>query len=296
MDKDRLNGLLALKLVAEKRNFSSAAKELDVSPSAISQMIKQLESKLGVTLLTRTTRSTTLTEAGERFISQMSPALEQILATMNEIAHLGTKPSGLLRINLPRALSAYLAPLLPGFAKKYPDITLELCFEDSASDVFEQGFDAGIRLSDILAKDMVVTKLYGPIKFVTAASPKYLDKVGRPKHPKDLLTHNCILIKVGSGLYDHWDFEHKGKDFQVHVKGSLILNDSLIKIDTAEEGLGVVYTSEDLIKDRVKAGKLEIILQQYAAFSDGFYLYYPNRTQMQPKLRAFIDYIKSHNK
>lgn len=297
MDKDRLNGLIALKLVAEKRNFSSAAAELEVSPSAVSQMIRQLESKLGVTLLMRTTRTTSLTEAGQRFLAQMGPALEQILVTMDEISTLGTKPSGLLRLNMPRAIyPVYLAPIISSFTKKYPDVTLELFFEDVASDVFEQGFDAGIRLSDILAKDMVATKLYGPVKFITAASPKYLDKVGRPKHPKDLLSHNCIRIRLGSGLYDRWEFEHKGKDFQVQVKGSLIFSDSLLMVEAAADGHGVIYTSEDIIRDKVKSGKLEVILSQYAAESEGFYLYYPNREQMLPKLRAFIDHIKAQSR
>ncbi|MBS1970934.1 MAG: LysR family transcriptional regulator [Bdellovibrionales bacterium] len=297
MDKDRLNGLIALKLVAEKRNFSSAAAELDVSPSAVSQMIRQLESKLGVTLLVRTTRTTSLTEAGQRFLTQMGPALEQILVTMDEISTLGTKPSGLLRLNMPRAIyPVYLAPIISSFTKKYPDVTLELFFEDVASDVFEQGFDAGIRLSDILAKDMVATKLYGPVKFITAASPKYLDKVGRPKHPKDLLSHNCIRIRLGSGLYDRWEFEHKGKDFQVQVKGSLIFSDSLLMVDAAVDGHGVIYASEDIIRDKVKSGKLEVILSPYAAESEGFYLYYPNREQMLPKLRAFIDHIKAQSR
>lgn len=296
VDKDRLNGLLALKLVAEKRNFSSAAAELEISPSAISQMIKQLENKLGVTLLVRTTRTTSLTEAGKTFLSQVGPALEHILDTMDEISTLGTKPSGLLRLNMPRVIyPVYLAPIISSFTKKYPDVTLELFFEDVASDVFEQGFDAGIRLSDILAKDMVATKLYGPIKFVTAASPKYLDKVGRPKHPKDLLSHNCIRIRLGGGLYDRWEFEHKGKEFQVQVKGSLIFSDSLLMIDAAVDGHGVIYTSEDVVRDKVKSGKLEIILNQYSAQSDGFYLYYPNRDQMLPKLRAFIDHVKAQS-
>lgn len=297
MDKDRLNGLIALKLVAEKRNFSSAASELEVSPSAVSQMIRQLESKLGVTLLVRTTRTTSLTEAGQRFLAQMGPALDQILVTMDEISTLGTKPSGLLRLNMPRAIyPVYLAPIISSFTKKYPDVTLELFFEDVASDVFEQGFDAGIRLSDILAKDMVATKLYGPVKFITAASPKYLDKAGRPKHPKDLLSHNCIRIRLGGGLYDRWEFEHKGKDFQVQVKGSLIFSDSLLMVDAAADGHGVIYTSEDIIRDKVKSGKLEVILSQYAAESEGFYLYYPNREQMLPKLRAFIDHIKAQSR
>lgn len=297
MDKDRLDGLIALKMVAEKRNFSSAAEELGVSPSAISQQIKQLEARLGVALLTRTTRSTSLTEAGLRFIEEAGPALDQILITMDSIGSFATKPSGLLRLNIPRTLySSYLAPIVSSYIKKYPEVTVELCLEDAATDIFEKGFDAGIRLSDILAKDMIATKLYGPVRFVTSASPKYLDKAGRPKLPKDLLSHNCIRVRLGSGLYDRWEYNLKGKDIQVQVKGSLIFSDSLLMVDAAVEGNGLIYTAEESIRDKVKAGKLEIVLNQYAAESEGFYLYYPSRAQIMPKLRAFIDHIKSYQR
>lgn len=155
------------------------------------------------------------------------------------------------------------------------------------------GFDAGIRISDILAKDVVAIKLWGPIRFVTAASPEYLAKMGRPKHPKDLLSHNCIRPRLGAGLYERWEFEQKGKEFHVQVKGSLILNDSLVMLDAAVNGAGIIYSTEDAIKDKVREGKLEIVLDQYACSSAGFYLYYPKRSQVLPKLRAFIEHIKS---
>jgi len=182
------------------------------------------------------------------------------------------------------------------FLKKYPDITIELYFEDQTSDVVGNGFDAGIRLSDILAKDMVALKLFGPVRFVTAASPDYLNKIGRPKHPQDLLTHNCICPRLGAGIYDKWEFEHKGKEFQVQVNGSLILNDSMLNLEAAKEGAGIIYTFEDAIKDEIRSGKLEIVLKSYACVSEGFYLYYPKRSQVLPKLRAFIDHIKSRHK
>lgn len=294
MDKDRLDGLLALKMVAEKKNFTAAAEDLGVSASAISQQIKLLEKRLGVTLLTRTTRSTSLTEAGNRFLETAGPALEQILTAMNSVGSYGERPSGVLRLNLPRSVyPTYLAPLVSSFIKKYPEVTVELFSEDTASNIFENGFDAGIRLSDIMAKDMIATKLYGPIRFVTTASPKYLNKHGRPKVPRDLLTHNCIRARLGGGLYDRWEYTVKGKDVQVLVKGSLIFSDSLLLLEAAAAGDGIAYTSEESVRDKVKAGKLELILNQYVTQSDGFYLYYPSRSQMMPKLRAFIDHIKS---
>ena len=295
MQNDRLDGLLALKLVAQKRSFTAAASELGISPSAVSQSVRQIENRLGIALLTRTTRTVALTEAGEKFLAQAGPALETILGALDEVGSYAKKPSGLLRINLPRAVYAsYLAPIVNKFIQEYPEVSVELFFEDGISDVVESGFDAGIRLSDILAKDMIARKLYGPIKFVTAGSPKYFQKFGRPKHPKDLLTHNCLVSRLSRDrLYDRWEFEQKGVDFQVQVKGTLILNDSNFTRQAAIDGSGIMYTTEDSIQDLIKAGKLEIVLGQFATSSTGFYLYYPKVSQVQPKLRAFIDFISA---
>jgi DNA-binding transcriptional LysR family regulator len=297
MHQNQLDGLLALKVVADRRSFTAAAKTLGISPSAVSQAIKQLEQRLGVALLSRTTRSTSVTEVGERFLNQAGPAIDQILSALANVGTYTEKPSGLLRLNLPRQIyPSYAAPLVASFTKKHPEITVELFFEDEQSDVIEKGFDAGIRLSDILAKDVVAIKLFGPVRFATAASPKYFDKMGRPKHPKDLLSHNCIRPRLRAGPYERWEYEDKGKTFQVQVKGSLILNDSLLMLDAALDGAGVVYSTEAAIRDKVRSGRLEIVLDQFACTSTGFYLYYPKRSQVLPKLRAFIEHIKSENK
>jgi DNA-binding transcriptional LysR family regulator len=259
----------------------------------VSQLIRQLERRLRVTLLSRTTRSTSLTEIGRRFLEKAGPAIDEILGALDGIESSADKPSGLLRLNLPRAIYySYLAPRLTSFSKKYPDITVELCFEEGQSDVVREGFDAGIRLSGILAKDMVAIKLYGPVKFVVSGSPKYFNKMGRPKHPKDLLSYNCILARLGNFLYDHWEFEDKGTDLSVQVKGSLIVNDSYVLLNSALAGAGVIYTSENLVKAQVESGKLEVVLKQYVATSSGFYLYYPKRSQVLPKLRVFIQHLK----
>lgn len=297
MQLDQLNGLLALKAVADARNFTAAARQFRVSPSAISQAIKQLEQRLGVALLSRTTRSTSLTEAGERFLSQAGPALDHVLAALADVGTYAQSPTGLLRLNLPRQIYRfYMAPLIASFTRKHPQIAVELFFEDQQSDVVEKGFDAGIRLSDILAKDVVAIKLFGPIRFVTAASPQYLDRMGRPKHPEDLLAHNCICPRLGAGLYERWEFEHKGKEFEVQVKGTLIMNNSFLMLDAAADGAGIIYTTEHAIRDKVRSAKLEIVLNQYASSSEGFYLYYPKRSQVLPKLRAFIEHIKNENR
>jgi DNA-binding transcriptional LysR family regulator len=293
MDKNQMDGLLALKLVAERRNFTAAADELGISPPAISKLIKQLEGRLGVTLLTRTTRSTSLTEAGERFLSQAGPALEQIIEAIKDVGTLGEKPSGRLRLNVPTLIYPnYLKKLISSFMRKYPDVAVEIHFENAATDIFAKGFDAGIRVSDILAKDMIAIKLFGPLRFVVAGSPRYFARVSRPRQPKELLAHNCVRVGTGNRIYDSWEFESKGKAFNVRVNGSLIMNDSILALDAAVDGSGLIYTSEDAITDKIEAGKLEIVLNQFAPTSTGYYLYYPQRSQVQPKLRAFIEHVK----
>ncbi len=295
MNNDQLNGLIALKAVAEKKNFTVAAESLKISPSAISQNIKQLESRLGVALLSRTTRSVSLSEAGEKFLNRANPAIDQILSALNEVSTYGQNPSGTLRINLPRVIYKNCAePLISSFRNKYPEINVELFFEDQQSEIFERGFDAGIRLSDILAKDVIAIKISGPVKFVTVAAPQYLKKHGIPKHPKDLLQHHCIVSRLGEQrLYERWEFEHKNKEFAVQVKGSLILNDFNYAIDSAMKGHGITYTTKDAVKDEIAANKLKILLADFAPTSTGFYLYYPSSSQVLPKLRAFIDHTRN---
>jgi DNA-binding transcriptional LysR family regulator len=294
MKADQLSGLIALKAVAEKRNFTAAAEMLNISASAVSQAIRQLEKRLGVALLSRTTRSTSPTEAGERFLSEAGPALDQIIHAMQSVGTYSKKPSGLLRLNLSRAAyPSLMAPLITSFCRKFPDITVDLFFDDGLSDVVSKGFDAGVRLSEMMARDMVATRLSGPMRFVVVGSPKYFKRMGTPKHPKDLLSHDCIRMRVGENeLYDHWEFEDRGKDFTVEVKGSLILNDSVLGVTAALEGGGLLYYAEELMRDELKSGELVVVLEKYAAHSDGFYLYYPKRSQVLPKLRAFIDHLK----
>jgi DNA-binding transcriptional LysR family regulator len=297
MDKNQLDGLLALKLVADKRNFTAAAKTLRVSPSAISKMIRQLEARLGVTLLTRTTRATSLTEAGERFLSQAGPALELILAAMADAGSSAEKPAGRLRLNVPQLIYPnFLKAVVATFVKKYPGVTVEIFIENAATNIFERRFDAGIRVSEILAQDMVALKLLGPIRWVAAGAPKYLDKFGRPEHPKDLLSHDCICVGAGDRVYDRWEFEKAGKEFAVQVRGSLIMNDATLALEAALDGLGLLYTSEVALLDKVEARNLEIVLDQYAATSTGIYLYYPQRSQVHPKLRAFIEHVKEYQR
>ena len=295
MDKDQFDGLIAFKVVAEKKSFTEAARALKVSGAAASKMISQLEKKMGVSLFTRTTRTVSMTEAGTSFLKEIGPAIDHIITSQENLKSLAHKPSGTLRINIPGAIyPAFFASFVKKFCEKYPDIKVELYASDQASDIFEDGFDAGIRVSDILAKDMVAVKIQGPVRFVTVASPDYLKRRGQPTHPKDLLTHDCIRLRFGAGenIYDKWEFEDKGREFEVRVNGSLILNDSLLMRHAALEGAGIIYTIYDLIEPDLKTKRLALVLKKFHVSSGGYYLYFPKRSQVAPKLRAFIDELK----
>lgn len=295
MKKDQFDGLIALKLVAEKRSFTAAANELNVSPAAVSKMISNLEDKMGVTLVTRTTRTVNLSEAGRIFLEQAGPAMNQIINAQENAISFGKSPSGVLRINMPAILYPYyLRPYIDSFLKKYPDVSVDIFADDQASDVFEHGFDAGVRTDDILAKDLVALKLFGPIQFVTAASPEYLKKNGTPKHPKELLNHNCVRHRFGTGtnLYDKWEFEEDGTEFRVNIKGNLILNNSFNIREAAIHGAGVIYTELGNIEKDIKEGKLKQILNAFVVESSGYYLYYPHKQHVSPALRAFINHFK----
>ena len=294
MRLDQLNGLLALHKVAEKKSFSAAALELRVSPSAMSQAVRQLESRLGVALLSRTTRSTRLTEAGTRFLERCGPALQEILASVEMVGEYAKTPSGLLRVTLPRmAYTSLIEPILPAFSRAHPAITVEFYLSDEFNDIIEEGFDAGIRLSESVSRDMTVLRLTKPFPFVVAGAPKYFERHGRPKRPEDLLDHNCIRYRFADGdVYEDWEFEREKKDFSVRVKGNLIVNDPHAVASLALQGLGLAYNSEDSLAAHVRAGKLEYVLTSYFTKSEGYFLYYPSRAQAQPKLRAFIEFFK----
>lgn len=294
MNKDQLDGLMAFRAVAQTQSFSRAAEALNISHSAVSQIIKALEERIGTTLITRTTRSISLTEAGEKFLSSLGPALDQILGAFDEAASYSGKPSGTLKLNLLRSpYVSHFEKLVLSFMKKYPEICVELHFQELSVDVVKGGFDAGIRLSDILAKDMVAIKLLGPIRWVVACSPKYLKDKSIPKHPRELLAHNCIRFQFEPGrLYDKWEFEKKGQELQVQVKGTLVMNDALLMKSAAINGAGFIYTEESSIETELKSGKLVTVLDDYSSTSAGYYLYFPKSSQVLPKLRAFIDHVK----
>ena len=287
---------MALKLVVKHRSFTQAANDLNISAAAISKIISNLEEKMGVTLLTRTTRTVSLSQAGEIFLEQAGPAIDQILIAQENIRDFGSKPSGTLKLNMPGVFYPYyLSKIMNSFLEKYPDITVDIYSDDLATDIFERGFDAGVRVDDIIAKDLIAYKLFGPIKFVAAASPKYLKRNGTPKHPKELLKHNCIRHRFGisHGVYDKWEFIDKKKEFTVSVSGNLILNTSETIRHAGLNDVGIIYTEIGNIQEDIDKGKLTLLFEKFTTQSEAYYLYYPHRSHISSALRAFIDHVKT---
>lgn len=295
MDKDQFDGLIALKIVVEKQSFTAASEVLSVSPPAVSKMISQLEERMGVSLLIRTTRTVRLSEAGARFLNDAGPAINQIIEAQENAKNFGLKPSGILRLNMPAILFPYyLYDSVESFIAKFPEVTVEIFSDDAATDIFEKGFDAGVRTDDILAKDLIAFRLFGPIQFVAVASPEYLKKHGTPKSPKDLLKHNCIRHRFGAGtsIYENWEFVENKKEISVKIHGNLILNDSFSIRHAALNGFGVIYTELGNVKEDIETGKLKWLLKPFTIESSGYYLYYPHKTHISPSLRAFIDHFR----
>ncbi|MGQ9367642.1 LysR family transcriptional regulator [Azospirillum sp. A39] len=292
MNGNHLDGMMAFVAVAERRSFTAAAASLRVTRSAISQSIRTLEKRIGVPLFARTTRDVALTEAGEMLYLRVGPAVRAIGEAMETVGAYAGRPSGLLRLNVPRvAIPTILAPLLPDFARAFPEVVVEVFAEDRLVNIVEAGFDAGIRLGELVERDMVSVRLSPPARFLVVGSPAYLRDHGRPASPAALAGHRCINFRMSSrGNVYRWEFERDGEEFAVSVDGSLIVNDVDLAIRAAADGLGLAYVFETLAAPFLADGALETVLEGFAAQSPGFFLYFPARVQVMPKLRAFIDF------
>ncbi|MEQ1508896.1 MAG: LysR substrate-binding domain-containing protein [Sphingopyxis sp.] len=291
----QLDGVEAFLRVAQHRSFSAAARDLGVSPSAMSQTIRSLEDRIGAPLFMRTTRSVGLTQAGEVFLKQAGPAMESLSSAFESAHILGERPAGLLRINLPRAAIPHvIEPILGGFCAAYPEIEIEIYGEDEMIDLVESGFDAGIRLGESLRPDMVAMRVSEPFELLIAGSPKYFAEHGHPQIPSDLRRHKCIRWRGPSGLSDHWTLMDQGRPIEVAVTGPMISNSNVAIRSAALIGLGLIYTAEPVLSDALSSGRLVQTLADYSPKSDGLFLYYPSRRQVMPKLRAFIDYVRDH--
>ena len=289
-----LDGVEVFLSVALHRSFRKAAAELGVTPSAVSQTVRVLEARIGAALFTRTTRSVGLTEAGERFLSRAKPAFEELVAAGEAARGLGQRPAGLLRLAVPRAVvPLLLEPLLASFCKAYPEIEVELATSKEVVDLAAEGFDAGIRLGQLVAADMVAVPLTPPFHLIVVGSPDYVAEHGKPRKTDDLRQHACLRWRRSSGALAPWSFDVNGQAIEIAVSGPLIASDFPTMLGAAVEGLGLAQLPEPMVAEAVRAAKLVRVLEPYAPVLPGVFLCYPGRRQILPKLRAFIDHVKS---
>src|SRR2546421_8890296 len=288
-----LDGVEAFLSVAQHRSFRRAAAELRVTPSAISQAVRTLEARVGAALFIRTTRSVGLTEAGARFLARAKPAFEELVAASEVARGLGQRPTGLLRLAVPRAVvPILLEPLIASFCQAYPEVEVEIAASEELVDLAAEGFDAGIRLGQFIAADMVAVRLTRPFPFVVVGSPEYLRRCKRPERIDDLRQHACLRIRRSNGSIAPWSFVDGNKTVEAIVSGPLIANDFPTMLGAAIEGMGLAQVPGPIAVGPTKAGKLVQVLKPFAPTAPGVFLYYPSRHQMMPKLRAFIDHVK----
>jgi len=291
-----LDGVEAFLSVAQHRSFRRAATELAVTPSAISQAVRALEARLGAVLFIRTTRSVGLTEAGERFLARARPAFEELVAASGAARELGQKPAGLLRLTVPRSVvPILLEPLIASFCKAYPEIEVELAASEELVDLAAGGFDAGIRMGQFINPDMIAVRLTKPFPFAIVGSPDYLARRGRPKRPNDLREHTCLRLRRSNGGLAPWSLNDNGRSIELAVSGSFIGHDFPTLVGAAIEGVGLAQVPAPLVAGAVKEKKLVRVLEPFATTTPGVFLYYPGHRQIMPKLRAFIDHVKSRS-
>ena len=295
-DLGDLNAFLA---VARARGFRDAARACGVSASALSEAVRRVETRLGVRLLHRTTRSVTPTEAGARLIDRLTPALGEVEAALEVVNTFRDRPAGMLRLNVPVSAARLVLPaLLPGFLAAYPDVRMEIVADDSFVDVLASGCDAGIRYDERLAQDMIAVPI-GPRvqRFATAAASAYLDRHGRPEHPRDLLAHACLRGRFTSGaMTTPWEFERAGDVVRIEPEGPLVVSVGAatdLAVEAAIAGTGVIQLFEDWLRPHLKSGALEPVLEDWWQPFSGPFLYYSGRRLLPPPLRAFLDFIKT---
>jgi len=289
-----LEGVEAFLAVARRCNFRRAAADLGVTPSAVSQAIRALEARLGVALFIRTTRSVGLTEAGQRFLDRAGPAFEQLVAAGEAARDLGQRPTGLLRLTLPRSVvPLIIEPMLASFCRAYPEIELELAASDEMVDLASGGFDAGIRMGEFITADMVAVRLTPSFSWMVVGSPEYLTQHGRPERLEDLRGHACLRLRRSNGTIAPWHFTEGNRPIEASFSGPLIAHDYPTLLGAAVRGVGLAQVPEPLAQRAIAEGALETMLAHVVAKTPGVFLYHPGKRQVLPKLRAFIDHMKS---
>jgi DNA-binding transcriptional LysR family regulator len=288
-----LDGVEAFLSVAQHRSFRKGAAQLGVTASAISQAVRTLEARLGAALFIRTTRSVGLTEAGERFLARAKPAFEELVAASEVARDLGQRPTGLLRLTAPLAVvPLILEPLIASFCRIYPDIEVEIAASGEMVDLAAGGFDAGIRLGQFIAPDMVAVRLTPPFPLVVVGSPGYLAGRRSPEQIDDLREHACLRYRRSDGSIATWPFVDGNRAIEAVVSGPLIAHDYPTLIGAAIQGVGLVQVPGPLVAAPIADGRLQTRLMRFAVMTPGVYLYHPGKRQVLPKLRAFIEHIK----
>ncbi|MET0793489.1 MAG: LysR substrate-binding domain-containing protein [Polyangiaceae bacterium] len=292
---DAFDGLSTFQAVAQHKSFTAAAAALGVTPTAVSQKIKLLERRLGVVLFQRTTRRVALTEPGESLFGRLRPALGDIEDALASLVAYRGRPSGKLRLTAPRLSGAsLLAPLLTRMRDAYPELSVEVSLDDAFVDLVAAGFDAGIRLGDAVEKDMVRIPITKASSWSIVGSPGYFAKAGRPRAPEDLTAHRTIRQRlIASGVVYRWELVRRGKEMTVDIPGGIVVDDIELMIALAREGAGLAYVPDEPIADEIAAGRLERVLEPFLSPGPGLCLYFPARTQEQPKLRALIEMVAS---
>jgi DNA-binding transcriptional LysR family regulator len=290
---NELDGIEVFVAVAEAKGFRTAGKRLGVSGSAVSQALRRLEDRLGVALVRRTTRSVHLTEVGERLFAAAQSALDDLRTAVAAVGELGDEPRGTLRLHTSGAAESFLSgPLLAGFLEEFPHVQLDLFVSDEPVDIVAAGYDAGIRLGEIIDRDMIAVPVSGDLRLVVMGAPSYFARHRKPKHPRDLVEHDCINWHPTPEAPPYrWEFTESRRDFSVDVRARVLTNDPALNIRLAREGAGLAL-ADDRARDYVKRGELVPVLEEFSTPFPGFYLYYPERRHASPPLRALVDYLR----
>ncbi len=294
MQRGNLDDLRALVAVGHERSFTNAAAKLGVSQSALSQTISQLEARLGVRLLTRTTRSVSLTEAGERLVGTAAPRIEEIEAEVAAVSELRTKPAGTIRITATEhAADAILLPKITKLLREYPDIKIEIVIDYGLTDIVAQRLDAGVRSGEQVASGMIAVRIAPDMRMAVVGSPAYFKNRSEPKKPRDLIGHNCINLRLPThgGLYA-WEFENGGRELKVRVEGQLIFNSTVQMLNAALAGLGLVYAPEGMVQPYLARGRLKRVLEDWCLPYPGYHLWYPSRRLSSAAFALLVDELR----
>jgi DNA-binding transcriptional LysR family regulator len=294
MQRGTLDALAAFAAVGAERSFTKAAAKLGVSQSALSHTVRELEARLGVRLLTRTTRSVSPTEAGERLLHTVGPRFEEIDAELSALSELRDKPAGTIRITATEyAVDTLLWPKLAKLLRQYPDIKIEFFMDNGLTDIVAQRFDAGVRFGEQVAKDMIAVRIGPDMRIAVVGAPAYFKKRPEPKKPQDLVGHDCINLRLltHGGLYA-WEFEKGARELKVRVEGKLVFNGTALMLNAALAGFGIAYVPEDLAKPHIAKGRLKRVLEDWCPPYAGHHLYYPSRRQPSAAFSLLVDALR----